>query len=167
MLVAVLNSSGSGTSISGWTQLYQSLQVTIQNTCAFYKLATGSEGSSVTVSCTNGRIATLSYRISHWDSAQAPQFSTVATGTSGSPDPASLTTSWASQKNLFLAVAHYNNGPATGYPAGYTGDNTNTGTGANNAAAHLQYEGQTQNPGSFAVPFSGWAAYTIGIRGGT
>jgi hypothetical protein len=48
------------------------------------------------------RRALVLYRITGWESSLPPEVSTIATGTSTAPDPASLTASWGSADNLWI-----------------------------------------------------------------
>ena len=165
---------------SGWTALYTGNYGTGNTVAAcFYREATGSEGSTVTVTTSiSTRLAATAYRISGWDDsgtvADAIEVSSAATGTSQAPDPASLTPSWGSLKTLWLAAAHSSAGSGIAYPASYTsgisGYTANSTTWhARASTAERELEATSENPGAFSLAPSAsqpWHARTVAVKGG-
>lgn len=88
---------------SGWTQLSGlagSGEVVLYS---YYKTADGSEGSTVNVSNAGIRVASsVSFQISGWGGT--PEVTTIAHGTSSTPDPASITPSWGLLPTLYIAA---------------------------------------------------------------
>lgn len=131
-LVLIYNtvSGGSATTqtISGWTKLFDHGGVGFPNFAAWYRFCDGSEGSTVSVSLSAARTFSLgrALRLTGHHASQAPEVSTRSTGSTASPDPPSLTPSWGSAANMWIALTGNNQGVlATGYPSGYT-DNQDT-----------------------------------------
>lgn len=168
-LLIIFITSSAATSVAsatGWTSLYStSLNLSIRGYC-LYKIADGSEGSSVTVSFTvTCSVAWTSYRISGY--ASAPEVGTSATGTSTTPDPPSLTPSWGSDDTLWIAAAHCNNVTAdltapTNYGSivqAVNGGGKSAGTAQRNLAA------ASDDPGTFAnASNNDWVANVVAVR---
>ena len=97
-------------------------------TKAFWKIASGSEGANVVISHSSGRPGAIAYRITGHHASAAPEIQMVATA-----DPPSLTPTWGSAPNLWIAAiggdANTNTTNPTA-PATYT-DNAVTSNGAN------------------------------------
>jgi hypothetical protein len=109
----------------GWSSIFhQTNNVTLD---IGYKIADGTEGSTITVS--TGSIeqsAHISYRITGYDSDRAPEVSTGATGNSTAPNPDSLTPTGGAKDYLWIAVeGNDNESAATGYPGSYTNGQSN------------------------------------------
>ena len=161
--------SNSGTAVlssglTGWTQLTDGAV----SAHIFYKVATGSEGSTVTAGWFSAVTSVgLAFRISGADTSTAPALNTVATGNSAAPDP-SVSATLAAKNNLFIAAAFYSAGARTfsAYPTGYgIGQSTTTGTAVAIASAMKQALATTDNPSAFtASGTSFWSAYVIGIQ---
>jgi len=160
---------------SGWTALfeYDYPGETSENKCVgYYRVADGAEGSTVTVALKDSEWSVLTantYRISNYQGT--PEVSPVASGTSASPNPGSITASWAPQHTLFIAVALSSAGNGISYPTNYSGGIT-AYTGAYNeyntrtSSATRTLENNTEDPGVFdIVQGQPWVAVTVAVRG--
>lgn len=95
--------SGTGTwsvSMTGWT-LLASLEDGFNGASyAFYREADGTEGASETVTTGNSvKSAHITYRVSGWDSGQAPEGQVAAAGSE-----ATFTPTWGSADNLYISA---------------------------------------------------------------
>ena len=165
------NAARSTTTPSGWTSLYSVVgPSTLRRGTCYYKVATGSEGSTQTVSANgSNRWATIAYRISGFQGA--PEAPTPATGLSSSPNPPSLTPSWGAAKTLWLAVSYHVALGAfvQGAPTDYTNviQVVRLSSGSDSprtASARRSFQGATEDPGEFSQSVTRWIAATIAIR---
>lgn len=104
---------------SGWTQLSGlggSGEVVLYT---YYKTASGSEGSTVNVTNAGIRVASsVCFQISGWGGT--PEVTTIAHGTSTTPDPASITPSWGALPTLFiLGLGIYGTQSVSANPTNY------------------------------------------------
>jgi hypothetical protein len=167
LLIAVYTGSGSTVTATGWTSVYSNTNIGSGTLAILYKIASGSEGASVTVANSPGfSSAHLAYRITGAHASQAPEAGTAATGFSSNPDPPSFDPSgWGTEDTLWIAVYVTTNGTVTGYSSGYlSGITASDGTykvgwcakGANAAS---------ENPGTGTLSgFSSWGANTLAVR---
>lgn len=157
---------------SGWTSFFNNTSGD-STLYGFWKLASGSEGASVTITTGASRnSAHNTYRITGWTGT--PEAAT-ATGSDTTPNPPSLTPSWGFTKTLWIAAEGSLRASAshaiTAFPSGYSGGISATGTipiiltSDVCGSAWLQSAGASQNPGAFTVNASvPWVAVTIGVR---
>ena len=166
-------SDGAVLTPSGWTQLYGADVGTNGEMRCWYRTANGAEGATVTVDSSpgGGVSAHVTYRISGWDASEVPEAATPATGTSTSPDSASLTPSWGSAKALWLTAAHASASTSATQPTNY-GDLKHANTGGTNAwhaqmaVASRENEASSENPGAWTIGTSVvWVAGTVGVKG--
>ena len=164
---------------AGFTELLD--ENAVRGIRVFVKLATGSEGASITItSAASQKPAWIAYRISGADdpAVTAPTLGTTATGTSTTPDPPNCN---PGVTNDYLAIALYTlNGEeadddtwTTAAPAGYsnllqkTAGTAGTNTSAVLATAERQLTGvSSENPGTFTTVTSvnnSWRAQTLMI----
>ncbi|MBP8114308.1 MAG: T9SS type A sorting domain-containing protein [Chitinophagaceae bacterium] len=156
----------------GWTQLYTT---TINNRIfrAWYKIASGLEGTTLNITAGAERSAHTSYRISSGSYQGVPVAGTAVTGTNNAPNPPNLTSGFGATNTLWIAASHSggdDNSPAptapTNYTAiitGYTG-NSNT-THARVATARRELSAASENPGAFGLGSNvDWLANTVAIR---
>ena len=146
-----------------------------------YKRLVGTEGTSLDVTVgSNTKACAVAYRITGFadPTVQAPEFSTVATGTSTTPDPGTVTPTGGSQDYLFLAAFRQNGEEAdddtwcTAAPGSYTNLTQTTsgtaGVASTNGSigtAERQNTTASENPGTFTVAQSlAWRAYTVAIH---
>jgi hypothetical protein len=137
----------------------------------FWRWADGTEGATITITVTSTEAAAWTvYRISGADDTCDPEISAGATGTSVTPDPDSLTTSWGSRETLWLAVYGWDGNVAhSSYPTDYA-DNRLTnrwadtvGVGIASATAYGITE--TDDPSAGALASSEeWVAYTVAVK---
>jgi hypothetical protein len=139
------------------------------------KVATGSETGTFTLNLTaseQGVWRVQSFQGWHGIISGGVEASTGTTGDSTAPNPDSLTPSWGSDQNRWIACYAADDGrtDATSYPTDYdlnqVNDSSGGASGAGFGAAGRDFEGTTQDPGVFAVDLSQeWIAWTIAIRG--
>lgn len=148
-----------------------------------YKVLAGTEGTSTAVtvgSSTKGAAIAYTIKTGTHASGTAPVYSTVATGTSTSPNSGSLSPSGGSAKYLWISAFRQNGEEAdddtwcTAAPStpGTFSNRIQTtsgtaGTAATNgsiASAEYAAETATVDPGAFTVAQSlAWRAYTVAI----
>ncbi|MCW5920772.1 MAG: Ig-like domain-containing protein [Saprospiraceae bacterium] len=167
------NDSGTEpTTPSGWTQLYTSTNSnSIRRT--WYKVADGTEGTTINITAGAERSAHNSYRIAAGTYQGVPVAGTVATGNSNAPDPPSLTSGFGATNTLWIASLHMHNDDGGGItnPTSYGSQETaNTGgAGASHArmvTARRELNAASENPGTFGSVSATvqWAANTIAIQ---
>jgi hypothetical protein len=170
-LLVFIYDSGGGSAPAGWTKTFP-----FNNLEVYFRLADGTEGSTVTITITSSKAAAVAYRIT---GAADPTVSGVyqasgASGASGTnPDPPSVTPTGGSQDYLFAAVAGVNaDVTATAYPTNYSmGQKTvssgGTGSGSTKrgiAVAFRQLTASTDDPGTFTFSGAGtWDANTLAV----
>jgi hypothetical protein len=138
-----------------------------------YLIASGGE-TSVTVTTTkNERFTAIAIRISaaSWHGTTPPEISSGAVGASANPNPDSVTASWGSADNLFIAFFGQDNGSTvSSWPTNYdsnqlsTWANNNGGSSAHGAIATDEVASATQNPGTFTMTSEQWWAGTVVVR---
>lgn len=142
-----------------------------------YKIADGTEGSSINVSSSaSEKSCHRSWHITGWHGTTVPEMDS-SVQSAAAPDPPSLSPSWGAADTLWLALeGHENSGTSiTGYPGSYTNTFTqNTTGGAGSAATNVvqgcaerQLNTATEDPGAFALDGSRVSAtFTLAIRPG-
>jgi len=149
-----------------------------------YKILAGTEGTSTTVTVPSStKAAVLAYTINTGTflTTQAPQFSTVATGTDQSPNPASLTPTGGA-KDYFWIAAFRQNGEEADDDTWVTAVPTTPGTFTNLiqktsgtvstattngsiASAEYTSTASSMDPGAFTVAQNlAWRAYTVAVH---
>ena len=154
LLIMILKtgSTGTVTTPTGWTLLAS--RSSTGNSYVFYKISDGSENTHVDVTATSCHVSAITYRISNYEGL--PEASFAATNVN---DPPSLTTSWSSTKNLFIAACttRNSNNAFTVAPTGYStlvtvGDPSNAS--ANHirlASASKEVNAATDDPSAFTT----------------
>ena len=137
----------------------------------FYKTASGSEGSTVSVTTVESiRASFVAGRITGWSGT--PEKGTAATGTSATPDGPSLSPSGGSQDYLWISAWAYNRGDATSptEPTNYSSTVVNGGGSAGGrptvAAAFRALTASSEDPGAWSglsTPANSWVAQTFAI----
>jgi len=169
LVVVASNAAQTVTTPTGWTQLFNDVGPgLLRRLACFYKTATGSEGSSVSITASGGGLACLTWRITGWTGT--PAAGTTATGSSTAPTPPSLSPSWGSGTTLWLAcmgdaVSSSSIAPPTNYSNGFQADQTSTSPQAHAAAASRALTAASEDPGAFTISSGSWAANTIAIQG--
>ena len=174
LLIVSFSNDGSATVTwpSGWTQLFSTVNGTNNILSVAYRIADGSEGTTITVGTSgNESSAHTSYRITGHDSSTAPAYGTAATDSSANPNPPSLTPAWGAADTLWLSVYGWDsNATNSSYPTNYTlGQVTNLynhqrqGTGI--ASAGYNLNASSQDPGTATLSVTkAWVANTLAIR---
>ena len=169
VLVQAIRSGGAVTvnTPAGFTQLYQTSGASIRASAVFYKVSSGSEPSTITISF-SGTAATehdwFSFSIAN--SLGSPEAGTLATGTGTSVTPPSLSPSWGNKRTLWICQVANNAAPGDYTNANYN-LSSNSGSSMRSNVAWRQNAVATESPGafSFSGSSSAWAAQTIAIRG--
>lgn len=159
---------------SGYTLLYSNEEGGNRYRGAWYRIADGTEGA--TVSTTNtfaGRSAHVSYRIAAGSYQGVPVASTVSAGNGTTADPPNLTSGFGAVPTMWIAACHSEGTGTMTAPANYTAnffDAYTTAAGNDHArmgASHRFTTAASENPAGFNLGASNrqYAAVTIGIRG--
>jgi len=165
---------GSGTHSypSPWVEIKDAILPSSAATVGIaYLIASGGE-TSVTVTTTHSeRFAALACRIAAaaWHGTTPPEISTGASNTSSNPDPDSVTASWGSDDNLFIAVeASDQNSVVSTYPSTYPDNQTAsdpTFSSGRGAIATRELAASSDDPGTFGLSANDqWWAGTIVVR---
>ena len=157
----------------GWTQLFQTAYGSNMRMGAAYRVADGTEGSTITVTTNDGYSAYhayVVYRIT--DYTGIPEVSEMETFNNSSPDPPSLAPSWGTANTLWLALAGADYGTTvSSYPTDYTdGDywRGNSTSCATIMEAYREYSASSEDPDNFYIGIStSWCAIVIAIQPGT
>ena len=155
----------------GWTQLFQTSWASLVNFGAWYRVADGNEGATITVTTSSEEMtAHTSYRITGY--IGVPEVGTAATGSTITPDPPSLSPSWGAQDTLWLAAcANDRERFVATYPDDYT-DGLNDLTsgkveGCGVGTARRERNTATENPGAFTISVKDeCVANTVAIQPG-
>jgi hypothetical protein len=152
---------------AGWTEIADRANSS-HGLAVAYRIANGTEGSTVTVTTAAELAVGFVYRITGWHGSAPPEIAT-AIGSSATPDPPSLTPTWGSGNTLWLAAYGINGGPNAEptYPLTQNRRWARTGgSGASGGALASQaVVAATLDPGTFVDGANNaWAAATIAIR---
>jgi len=137
-----------------------------------YLIASGGETSVTVTKSVSERFTAISYRITGWHGTTPPEISTGATGSSTTPNPDTITASWGSDDNLFIAVMAVDDsgggGSVSTWPANYTGSQITSPTAssaARGAVATRNLAASNDDPGTFTWSASDqWWAGTVAVR---
>ena len=152
IMVLKVGSTGTATTPTGWTLL--SSRSSTGNSYIYYKISDGTENNHTNVTISTAHASAITYRISNYEGT--PEASFAATNVN---DPPSLTTSWSSTKNLFIAACttRQSNNAFTTAPTGYSnlltiGDpSTGTTTHVRLATAVKEANAATDDPAAFTA----------------
>lgn len=176
LLVAIVSvrNTGTWTLPTGWSQLFAPVAAGgVGGFTAFYKVATGSEGSSNSWTASTATTASWQVRrITSWHGTTPPEAATANSGGAVSTNnPPALTPSWGSANTLWLAAMGNTAQTVsiTAAPAGYADNVANPvssgGSAANTGTAYRQNIGATEDPAGFSTGSDRWwMAATIAIR---
>lgn len=179
LLIALVEvrTAGTWTKPTGWSDITTVSQAgggSVGKLNGFYKIADGTEaGTTPTWTASTGTSAAwLTMRVTTWHGTTPPEGAT-ASGDATNANPPTLSPSWGSAENLFIAVAA---NAATGDTTGFTAAPTNYinlhsngassgGATANVASSTRQLTAVSDDPGTF-TPSSNrfWAAANIAVR---
>jgi hypothetical protein len=150
---------------SGWTQLYSQVNGVVVQGAAAYRVADGTEGSTVTITLSsNSGVQSVALRITGHDSATAPQAGTATTGTTSTPNPPSLTPTGGAKDYLWIACCVSDAANVTAAPTNYS-NLTVPGSGSDIGTAERLLNAASEDPGTFTLASSNeWVANTIAVH---
>lgn len=175
LVFAVFNGGPTVTDPSGWS-LLASNGASGDAARIYAKIADGSEGATVTVTLSgNQRAHAASYRITgnrNGVTSSEIAVSTAVDANTATPDPPSLTPSWGSDENLWIAVDLCASSAFTfsSYPTNYSLGQLNAQSGNNNNANAVSVAARlltatSEDPGSFTtVTARDRSTYTLAVR---
>lgn len=152
----------------GWTKLFEKGRSFLVKFGAWYRVADGGEGASITVTTTASEgTAHTSYRITGYSGT--PEVGTAATGVTANPNPPNLTPTWGAKDTLWFAVCGYDtNKTVTAYPTNHTNgrnDYSDGGSGCGVGSARRELNAVSEDPGTFTLSGSDqWVANTVAIQ---
>ena len=169
--VAADSGAGAMTWPSPWVEIKDDAGTGFQFSVG-YLIASGGE---TTVAVTHGseRSNHLAIRITGWHGTTPPEITAVASGSSTTPNPGSLSPSWGAADTLWIAVLGCDNTttdpfPITAWPTNYDSNHlsNNTATSAADVAiATRELNATSDDPGTFTMTGTEtWNAYTIAVR---
>lgn len=146
-----------------------------RNLSVFYRVADGSEGATVTLTTSSGRVsAHVTMRIAGADPGTPPEAAITSGSSSTTPDPPSLTPSWGAKRSVWIAVAGNAGAVITqsAQPSGYGNPQTSSangstaGTRVNTFTADKIDTVSSDDPSTFTVSASAtWLAATVAVKG--
>ena len=171
LLLVFFGTDGDNTIIDSqtFTVLDQQSYGTTNFGAILYKIATGGDTLTITVSVTNEPSSHIVYRIDGWDSSELPELSTVAQGATANPNSTIVTPSWSQGDTLYIAVEiNDRNRTVSLYPANYTGSQlgeTGGGSGdCNVGVATRNYNNPSDDPDQWTLSATDqWNAWTIAV----
>ena len=180
LIIAFHFSDGAGTRTfpSPWVEIKDAANgASNANIGIAYLIASGGE-TAVTVSKSiTERFTAIAIRIStaSWHGTTPPEVSTGATGDDTTPDPDSVTSSWGSADNLFIAAMLFDDsaggGTVSAYPTNYSSNNVispDVSSAGRGAIASRELAAASDDPGTFTIsPTDQWWAGTVVVRPGT
>jgi len=160
---------------AGWTSLADKGGNSNHHLGIAYKVATGGEGSNVTVTTSNNAFsAHNSFRISGYEGVPEISCDPATTG-SANPNPPSLTPSWGYKNTLWIAgfgAEDHNLRTLDADPANYSnelfivGGNAGDSRYAYAGTVRREYYAATENPGAFTMSGTvDWYGFTVAVQG--
>lgn len=181
VVIGIEGDSGTITDPSGWTRLLKDVGNNWGTLYVIYKVASGSEGSTISFTTSNNRnSAHVAMRISgHDSSTNAPEINNDDTGSftqDKNPDPPNLSPSGGAKDYLYLCG--YGQGDRSGtsevsVPTNYTSVANAFASGgefdqAGVSVAERNLNASSENPGTFTMQDEArWNAYTMVVYPGT
>jgi len=147
----------------GWYNLFQASYSTNVTFGAWYRIADGTEGSTITVTTSTSQSTDhTSYRITSYSGT--PTVGTAVTGIGTTPNPPSLTPSWGAKDILwFAAVGYWGSFNISAYPTNYT-NGRKDGLNLCLGTARRELNAASEDPGTFTLTGSAlWVANTVAI----
>ena len=168
LLIAVVFHDGNSTFTwpGSWQELADGNIGTVASMTVGYLIASGGETTVAVTSTGSERSTHIAVRITGWHGTTPPEISTATTGTSTAPNSGSVTASWGSADNLFIALYGVDSGNVTAYalPDNNIASQT-TASAAYGAICSDELAQATLDPGAFTNSASDdWRAYTIVVR---
>lgn len=162
-----------------WNEMFDASSDAADDQMALaWRKATGTESSTITLSSGNGKFAALAWRVAGAvdPTIRAPELSTVATGTSTTPDPSACTPTGGAKNYLWIWLGGWE-GEQTSPPASNPTNYSQNRSGANSGTAGVvttncrvaiaarQFNAASQDPGSWTISVSDdWTAYTLAVH---
>ena len=153
-----------------WTRLAKINNGTATASISFgYRIANGSDGTSMTIVSDSEKAVAFSWRITDWHGTTIPEYAT-ASGDTTTPDPPNLTPSWGADDTLWISWYGINgNGAGTTYPTNYADNReyaeTSAGASVSGAMCSRNLNATSDNPSTFqSSGASGWGAAIVAIR---
>lgn len=165
------------TTISSLSDGFSQITDNTGATRIIYKASlSGSEGGDCTITFSSScKACATSYNVQGASTTDTPQFSTVATGTSTSPNPGNLTPSGGSKEYLWIAFLGLGgedvSAPISSAPTNFTNLTTRAtgtaGTVASNSSigtAEYIFTASSLDPGTWSLSSTrDWRAYTVAV----
>lgn len=154
---------------SGFTSLYNAVgNGNLRRYCAFYKSASGSEGSTINVAA-SGVCNFTTLVVAVRGAIGAPEAGTAVVATSTSVNPPSLSPSWGSAPTLWFGAMHSISQNITGPTSdGWASTATQNPAGGGNVYdavfSYLSATASSQDPPAGTLTSASNAANTIAIR---
>lgn len=172
--VETRNNATFATPPTGWTALASQQGGGSAGYLRFwYKIATGSEGSTASWTASISTTAVWqTFRVTSWHGTTPPEI-TTSNGDSSAANPPSLTPSWGTVDTLWFAIAGHAAVSAAAFtaaPTNYSGFQNNGassgGSAVSIANSYRQLNAASEDPGAFTAGGSNrfWAAATVAIR---
>lgn len=150
---------------TGWTQLYQLVQGSV-NSIGLYKIAAGGETTvTITFSASVSTVRSVSHRITGHGSAI--EAATNVQASSANHDPPNLAPSWGSADNLWLVTAAGGTSNYTTVPANYGNSVFDPSTALSDAlivCARRTLTASSENPGTFTNASNNGLTATIAVK---
>jgi hypothetical protein len=167
LIIALVSLAAGGppaiTPPAGWTQLYNCTPSAAMRSGAWYKVADGAEGGSVTfVAGAAASYSSVAVRINLGTYTGVPVAGVAEIG-GGAPDPPSLTSGFGAVDTLWLACVDSDAAQA-GWSAGYNLVGNAGNAGYRSYMAKRNATAATENPGAWATA-SAHGSDTIAIKG--
>jgi hypothetical protein len=158
---------------AGWTMLYERRnRVGSSVLGVFYKVCDGTEGASISVTMSvASTFGCVAHKFASGTYTGTPQSTSLVADGGTSADPASLTASWGSDDNVWIAAVCQDLGGVSTFPTNYTSNGGATGDagGAPYAVmntATRELATATENPGAFSLSTSTeFVVGTLVVRG--
>jgi len=182
LLILVRNAAGGTITFpnegTDWVQLFEDGSDASNDTTALaWRKADGLEGATVTLTFgTSGKFSAIAYRYLNAadPTVTPPEFATLVTGTSATPDPGTVTPTGGTKKYSFIWMGGWEGEqtPPASVPTNYNSPvEANSGTAglsATNcrvACAHREAEVSSEDPGSWTIDVSeDWTATVVAIH---
>lgn len=161
---------------AGWNELVDSTDDASDDwTSIAYRDCDGAEGATITLTTAVQKFAAIALEITGQDTGIAPELSTVATGTSTTPDPTTCTPTGGAKDYLWIWAGGWEGeqtSPPASNPTNYTdpqgadsGTAAATATNVRVATAERLLNAASEDPGSWTISASDdWTAWTIAIH---
>lgn len=158
--------SGGVTFPAGWTEI-QDTNNSGASMAVAYRKADGLEGGSITVTTVSSvESRNTTYRITGASdpTVQSPEIVFSASGSSTTPNPATITPTFPAAHLYIAAYAGAGAGPTTALPASYGNDQSHAGTVIHIGCGDRQLHALSENPGTFTKTGSSfWRAAVIAV----